>query len=58
MFRNIVLDYDANDNIKPNKAKSANKIDGVSASAMSIFAWLTQPAPVSSYLLDSDLLTM
>ena len=54
MFRNIVLDYDANDNIKPNKAKSAAKIDGVSATAMAIFAWLTAPAPVTSYLLDED----
>jgi len=54
MFRNIVLDYDANDNIKPNKAKSAAKIDGVSASAMAVFAWLTAPAPVTSYLLEED----
>ena len=44
MFRNIVLDYDANDNIKPNKAKSANKIDGVSAKAVAVFGWLTSLA--------------
>lgn len=52
MFRNIVLDYDANDNIKPNKAKSANKIDGVSAKAMAVFGWLTSLATpnVTSYL--------
>jgi phage terminase large subunit-like protein len=54
MFRNIVLDYDSNDNIKPNKAKSANKIDGVSAAAMAVFGWLVAPPPVSSYLLEGD----
>lgn len=54
MFRNIVLDYDSNDNIKPNKAKSANKIDGVSASGMAIFGWLVAEPPVTSYLLEED----
>ncbi len=54
MFRNVVLDYDANDNIKLNKAKSANKIDGVSAFWMAVFGWLVAPAPVSSYLLEDD----
>lgn len=56
MFRNIVLDFDANDNIKPNKAKSANKIDGVSAKAMAVFGWLTSMATpeVTSYLFGDD----
>lgn len=60
MFRNIVLDYDANDNIKPNKAKSANKIDGVSAKAMSVFGWLTslsKPAG-GSYLFGSGAIVL
>jgi len=60
MFRNVVLDYDANDNIKPNKAKSANKIDGVPAKAMSIFGWLTalSTPTISSYLLgDAEAIT-
>ena len=56
MFRNIVLDYDANDNIKPNKAKSASKIDGVSAKAMSVFGWLTSLSKptVGSYLFGDE----
>jgi len=56
MFKNIVLDYDANDNIKPNKAKSASKIDGVSAKAMSVFGWLTSLSKptVSSYLFGEE----
>lgn len=56
MFKNIVLDYDANDNIKPNKARSANKIDGVSAKAMAVFGWLTSLSKptVGSYLFDED----
>ena len=54
MFRNVVLDFDANDNIKLNKAKSAGKIDGVSAFWMAVFGWLTAPPPVSSYLLEED----
>lgn len=52
MFRNVVLDYDANDNIKPNKEKSADKIDGVSASVMAVFGWLTKPQQQTSYLLE------
>jgi phage terminase large subunit-like protein len=54
MFRNVVLDYDANDNIKPNKEKSADKIDGVAASVMAIFGWLTKPQEQTSYLLSED----
>lgn len=54
MFRNVVLDYDANDNIKPNKEKSADKIDGVAASVMAIFGWLTKPQEQTSYLLSDD----
>jgi phage terminase large subunit-like protein len=54
MFRNIVLDYDSGDRIKPNKEKSADKIDGVSAAAMAVFSWMTAPPVVSSYLLDPE----
>lgn len=54
MFRNVVMDRDANDNIKPNKKKSASKIDGISAKAMSVFGWLvTLGAPKGgSYLFE------
>ncbi len=56
MFRNVVLDFDAQDNIKPNKDKSPDKIDGVSAKAMSVFGWLTALSvpTVSSYLFDEE----
>ena len=56
MFRNVVLDYDANDNIKPNKKRSSGKIDGVAAKAMSLNGWLSSLAkPVTkSYLFDDD----
>lgn len=39
-FRNIALDYDSQDNVKPNKQKSAEKIDGVAAMVDAIFVWL------------------
>lgn len=54
MFRNIVLATNSDGAIRPNKEKSADKIDGISASATAIFGHLTQPAPVTSYLLDED----
>ena len=56
MFRNVVLDFDAQDNIKPNKDKSPDKIDGVAAKAMSVFGWLTALSvpTVSSYLFDEE----
>lgn len=54
MFRNIVLDTNSDGAIKPNKQKSADKIDGISASATAAFGWLTAPAPVTSYLLDEN----
>jgi phage terminase large subunit-like protein len=38
MLGNVALDKDANGNIKPNKAKSVNKIDGVSALICAMFA--------------------
>lgn len=51
MFQNVLLDRDANDNIKPNKKKSSEKIDGVSAMCMAVFGWLTQTSNVQkSYL--------
>jgi phage terminase large subunit-like protein len=52
MFRNVVLDFDSSDNIKINKDKSADKIDGVAASIMAIFGWLTKPQQQTSYLLE------
>lgn len=54
MFGNVVMDRDSNDNIKPNKKKSREKIDGVTAKAMAVFGWLTNTnnSSVSSYLLE------
>jgi len=49
MYRNIVLDMDSQENIKPNKQKSANKIDGVVTQIMSIYAFIVKnvnPEPV------------
>ncbi len=40
MVGNVTLDRDAANNIKPNKAKSFNKIDGVSASINAIAEWM------------------
>jgi len=36
MLGNVVLDFDSNDNMKPNKAKSKDKIDGIAASVMAL----------------------
>lgn len=61
-FRNVVLDMDSQENIKPNKAKSAEKIDGVVSSILSLFGWLQEMATpnTGSYLFDeeSELLTI
>lgn len=63
-FRNIALDYDSQDNIKPNKQKSAEKIDGVAAMVDAVFVWLQYlGAPVQgSYLFgegkDAELITI
>lgn len=54
MFRNIVLDINPDGAIKPNKKKSADKIDGISATGTAIFGWITVPPPTTSYLLEED----
>lgn len=41
MLGNVALDKDANGNIKPNKEKSINKIDGISAAIDALADWLT-----------------
>jgi phage terminase large subunit-like protein len=41
MAGNVTLDRDAASNIKPNKAKSVNKIDGISATINAIGEWMT-----------------
>lgn len=55
-FRNVALDFDTQDNIKIDKKKSAEKIDGVAAMVDAIYVWLqTLATPVfSSYLFDED----
>lgn len=55
-FRNIALDRDSQDNIKPNKQKSGEKIDGVAAMVDAVFVWLqtiSQPSG-GSYLFDES----
>ncbi len=42
MFSNVVIYIDPNANIKLDKARSRNKIDGVVALADSVFAWLDE----------------
>ena len=55
MFRNVALDMDANDNIKPNKKKSGDKIDGVAATLDAMFAWMTNEdtTTIKSYLFET-----
>ena len=55
-FRNIALDYDSQDNIKPNKQKSGEKIDGIAAMVDALYVWLqtiSQPTG-GSYLFDES----
>ena len=61
-FRNVFLDRDSQDNVKPNKQKSAEKIDGVVAKVNAFYVWLqtiSQPAG-GSYLFEeeSELITI
>jgi phage terminase large subunit-like protein len=44
MFRNVVPYVDPNLNIRPDKARSRNKIDGVSALIDAVGSWLTKTA--------------
>ena len=44
MFKNVVIYRDPNDNIKLNKGKSREKIDGVVATVDAIGAWLNDTA--------------
>lgn len=55
-FRNIALDYDSQDNVKPNKQKSAEKIDGVAAMVDAVFVWLQYLGnpQTGSYLFDEE----
>ncbi len=61
-FRNIHLDRDSQDNIKPNKQKSGEKIDGIAAMVDALYVYLQSVSqPVSgSYLFDeeSELITI
>ncbi len=55
-FRNIVLDRDSQDNVKPNKQKSAEKIDGVAAMVDALYVYLQYigTAGQGSYLFDEN----
>lgn len=55
-FRNIALDFDSQDNIKPNKKKSSEKIDGVAAMVDALYVYLQTIAQPSSgsYLFDES----
>ena len=44
MFRNVVIYIDPNANVKLDKSKSRNKIDGVVALADAVGGWLTKTA--------------
>ena len=44
MFKNVVIYHDPNDNIKLDKAKARNKIDGVVATVDAIGGWLNETA--------------
>lgn len=52
MFQNVTLAKNAEGAIRPDKDKSQNKIDGISASVTAIAQWLGEEPPVTSYLLD------
>jgi phage terminase large subunit-like protein len=56
MYTNVTMYRDNNDNYRPNKGKSTDKIDGVMADIMAVGEWLIRRAdtPVSSYLLEDD----
>lgn len=55
-FRNIALDFDSQDNIKPNKQKSGEKIDGVAALVDAMYVWLQYMGTpqTGSYLFDEE----
>lgn len=57
MYKNVALDMDSQENIKPNKKKSSEKIDGVVAQIMSKFLYFSKlENSQGSYLFDSDLI--
>lgn len=53
-FRNVVFDRNADDSVKPNKKRSGEKIDGISATLAAIFGWLTNEVEPPSYLFDES----
>lgn len=55
-FRNIALDFDSQDNVKPNKQKSGEKIDGVAALVDAMFVWLQYigTPQTGSYLFEEE----
>lgn len=57
MYKNIALDMDSQENIKPNKKKSSEKIDGVVAQIMSKYlCFFKQEKQQGSYLLEEDII--
>ena len=58
MFRNVVIYTDPNANIKLDKAKSRNKIDGVVALADAVGGWLTKTAEKKPAYQDHTLRTL
>ena len=53
MFKNVVVYRDPNNNIKLNKAKSRNKIDGVVASVDALGGWLNDTAGKTNIIYES-----
>ena len=57
MLGNVAVLKDTNGNIKPNKSKSADKIDGVAAMLNAVSVWLnTENEDNTSYYDDNDLI--
>lgn len=57
MYKNIVLDMDSQENVKPNRKKSTEKIDGVVAQIMSKYLYfLKETSKTGSYLFEEDLI--
>jgi len=48
MAANVSLEFDVNENFRPSKKKSAEKIDGIVMSVMALGLSMTQPAPKQS----------
>jgi len=58
MAANLTVEQDAAGNIKPTKAKSTERIDGMVALVMALGRIISQPAPVASVYEERGILTL